>query len=98
MKQEKIPLDYTTGGSEYQLVIPMDISEIIPHDDSVRLLYAIFDPTRPAVWRCKTVNAILRNRMYLGEMVQGTFECSQFRRTPPQTQTAIRLDSHAGNT
>jgi len=43
VKQEKIPLDYTTGGSEYQLVIPMDISEIIPHDDSVRLLDAIFE-------------------------------------------------------
>lgn len=43
VKTTKIPLDYTTGGSVYQLVIPMDIGELIPHDDSVRLLDAILE-------------------------------------------------------
>jgi len=43
MKQTKIPLDYSTSGSSYQLAIPMDIGQLIPQDDSVRLLDAIFE-------------------------------------------------------
>jgi len=35
--------EYTVNGSEYQLVIPMDIGELIPEDDSVRLLSAIME-------------------------------------------------------
>lgn len=35
--------DYTLNGSVYQLVIPMDIGEMIPADDSVRLLNAVFE-------------------------------------------------------
>ena len=35
--------DYTAFGSVYQLVFPMDIGEIIPNDDSVRLLDAILE-------------------------------------------------------
>jgi transposase len=33
--------DYTLTGNVYQLVIPMDIGEMIPADDSVRLLNAV---------------------------------------------------------
>ena len=35
--------DYTANGSMYQLTIPMDIGEMIPCDDSVRLLDAILE-------------------------------------------------------
>lgn len=31
--------NYTANGTVYQLVIPMDIEEIIPLDDSVRLAH-----------------------------------------------------------
>ncbi|MTI96511.1 MAG: transposase, partial [Firmicutes bacterium] len=34
---------YTSTGSVYQLVIPMDIGELIPEDDSVRLLSAVLE-------------------------------------------------------
>ena len=40
---KKIQLDYTSNGSVYQLVLPMDIGEIIPEDDSVRLLNATME-------------------------------------------------------
>jgi transposase len=35
--------DYTSNGSVYQLVIPTDIGDMIPADDSVRLLNAVFE-------------------------------------------------------
>ncbi|MGI6366563.1 MAG: IS1182 family transposase [Bacillota bacterium] len=35
--------DYTPTGGAYQLVIPMDIGELIPEDDSVRLLNAVLE-------------------------------------------------------
>ena len=43
MMNKKIQLDYTSNGSVYQLVLPMDIGEIIPEDDSVRLLNATME-------------------------------------------------------
>ena len=43
MKKQITQLDYTANGSVYQLVIPMDIGELIPCDDSVRLLDAILE-------------------------------------------------------
>jgi len=39
---------------------------------------------KPARWSTETVISILRNRMYVGDMIQGIYECSQFRRTPPK--------------
>jgi len=35
--------DYTLNGNVYQLVIPMDIGEMIPADDSVRLLNSVLE-------------------------------------------------------
>jgi transposase len=35
--------DYTSAGNVYQLVIPMDIGEMIPADDSVRLLNSVLE-------------------------------------------------------
>ena len=35
--------DYTSNGSVYQLVLPMDIGELIPADDSVRLLGSVLE-------------------------------------------------------
>ena len=43
MKPTIIQPDYTAFGSVYQLAIPMDIGELIPSDDSVRLLDAILE-------------------------------------------------------
>lgn len=39
----KIQANYTTEGNIYQLVLPMDIGEMIPADDSVRLLSAVLE-------------------------------------------------------
>jgi len=41
--QNILQSDYTSNGSVYQLVLPMDIGEMIPADDSVRLLDAILE-------------------------------------------------------
>lgn len=35
--------NYTANGTVYQLVIPMDIEEMIPVDDSVRLINAVME-------------------------------------------------------
>jgi len=43
MKNKKIHSKYTTDGNIYQLVLPMDIGEMIPEDDSVRLLSAVLE-------------------------------------------------------
>lgn len=43
MQTNTLRPDYTTTGSVYQLVIPMDIGELIPADDSVRLLSAVLE-------------------------------------------------------
>jgi transposase len=43
MQNTIIQPDYSVFGSVYQLAIPMDIGEIIPSDDSVRLLNAVFE-------------------------------------------------------
>jgi DNA invertase Pin-like site-specific DNA recombinase len=40
------------------------------------------DPNRKTSWHCETVNNILRSRIYLGDMVQGVYECSKFKRVP----------------
>ncbi|MCL2842520.1 MAG: recombinase family protein [Oscillospiraceae bacterium] len=41
-------------------------------------------PPKPARWNEGAVVAILRNRMYLGDMVQGIYDCPRFRRTTPK--------------
>ncbi|SDR03655.1 Transposase [Pelosinus fermentans] len=43
MKNKKLPLNYTADGNVYQLVFPMDIGEMIPVDDSVRLLSVVLE-------------------------------------------------------
>ena len=43
MKTINLQSDYTLNGSVYQLAIPMDIGDMIPADDSVRLLDAVFE-------------------------------------------------------
>lgn len=43
VKTQKLQPNYTTDGNVYQLVLPMDIGELIPADDSVRLLSAVLE-------------------------------------------------------
>jgi DNA invertase Pin-like site-specific DNA recombinase len=49
-------------------------------------------------WNCETVNSILRSRIYLGDMVQGVYECSRFKRTPnkrrPKEEWIITPNTH----
>lgn len=33
-------------------------------------------------WHSETIVSILRNRIYIGDMVQGIYECARFKRTP----------------
>jgi len=41
-------------------------------------------PPEPKRWNEETVIQILRNRVYLGDMVQGKYDCPRFKRTPPK--------------
>lgn len=43
MKYDQIQKEYSQNEREYQLVMPLDLEEIIPEDDSVRLLSLILD-------------------------------------------------------
>ncbi len=43
VKTNTLQPDYTITGNVYQLVIPMDIDEMIPADDSVRILRAVLE-------------------------------------------------------
>lgn len=43
MQPNTLQPEYTSAGGVYQLVIPMDIGELIPADDSVRLLNAVLE-------------------------------------------------------
>lgn len=49
-------------------------------------------------WTATSVLYILRNRIYTGDMVQGIYECSPFKRTPskrkPQDDWIITLNTH----
>ena len=51
-----------------------------------------------ARWNAESVNAILRNRTYLGETVQGIYDCARFKRTPskrkPQDEWIITPNTH----
>jgi len=53
---------------------------------------------KPALWHAETVIAILRNRTYLGETVQGIYDCARFKRTPtkrkPQDEWIITPETH----
>ena len=39
-------------------------------------------PQRKYEWTPETIHGILRSRIYKGDMVQGIYECAQFKRTP----------------
>lgn len=43
MNTQKLQTNYTADGNVYQLFLPMDIGELIPVDDSVRLLSAVLE-------------------------------------------------------
>ena len=43
MKQITSQPNYTLTGYEYQLALPLDVALLIPADDSVRLLNAVFE-------------------------------------------------------
>jgi DNA invertase Pin-like site-specific DNA recombinase len=66
-----------------------------PRDHRNRLLGKTIEGIR---WHPETVISILRNRIYLGDMVQGVYECSQFKRTPnkrkPPEEWIITPNTH----
>ena len=49
-------------------------------------------------WNAETIITILRNRIYTGDMVQGIYECAQFKRTPskrkPKEEWIITPNTH----
>lgn len=53
---------------------------------------------KPARWNAESVVAILRNRTYLGETIQGVYDCARFKRTPskrkPQEEWIITPNTH----
>ncbi|MBR5525665.1 MAG: recombinase family protein, partial [Brochothrix sp.] len=55
-----------------------------------------YNPQKP--WDANSVLLILKNRTYVGDMVQGIYECSQFHRTPskikPKEEWIITPNSH----
>ena len=56
------------------------------------------EPGKESRWHCETVNNILRSRIYIGDMVQGVYECSRFKRTPnkkkPRDEWVITPGTH----
>ena len=56
------------------------------------------DPGRGCSWHCETVNNILRSRIYLGDMVQGIYDCARFKRNPtkrkPEEDWMITPNTH----
>ena len=38
-------------------------------------------------WNSETVNSILKSRIYLGDMVQGIYDCSRFKRVPSKRKS-----------
>jgi DNA invertase Pin-like site-specific DNA recombinase len=67
-----------------------------PINHRKRLLYGI-EP-QPARWSTETVLAILKSRMYIGDMVQGVYECSKFNSGPhkrkPKDEWLIVTGTH----
>ncbi len=55
-------------------------------------------PNYQKLWGAAAVLHILKNRIYVGDMVQGLYECSQFKRTPskrkPKDDWLITPDTH----
>jgi len=49
-------------------------------------------------WSAETIHAILRSRIYKGDMIQGVYDCSRFKRTPskrkPKSDWIITLNTH----
>jgi DNA invertase Pin-like site-specific DNA recombinase len=69
---------------------------LTPINHRNKLLYGI-EP-KPAIWQTGTVGCILRNQIYAGDMVQGTYENSKFsHKTPrrrPKEEWIIVPDTH----
>ena len=67
-----------------------------PVNHRKKLLYGI-EPT-PATWKAETIIAILRNRSYLGDTIQGTYDCARFKQTPskhkPKDEWIITPGTH----
>ena len=55
-------------------------------------------PQRKYEWTPETIHGILRSRIYRGDMVQGIYECSRFKRTPnkrkPKNEWIITPNTH----
>jgi len=56
------------------------------------------DTNRISRWNSEAVNSILRSRVYIGDMVQGIYECPRFKRTPnkrkPKEDWIITPNTH----
>ncbi len=55
-------------------------------------------PNYQKIWGADAILKILKNRIYVGDMVQGLYECSQFKRTPskrkPKDDWLITPNTH----
>jgi len=69
---------------------------LTPINHRKQLMYDI-EP-KEAIWQCSTVDSILRNRTYLGDTIQGVFDCPRFKRTPtkikPKDEWIITPKTH----
>jgi len=69
---------------------------LTPRNHRYKLEGKAYDPT--GRWFTETVHHILRSRIYLGDMVQGVYACSQFKRTPskrkPREDWIITPNTH----
>ena len=86
----------TDMGSKKICKVLNDEGVLTPANHRKQLLYEA-EP-KPAIWRAETVIAILRNRVYLGDTVQGIYDCARFKRTPskrkPQEEWIITPGTH----
>ena len=71
VKTNTLQPDYTITGNVYQLVIPMDIDEMIPADDSVRILSAVLERMGLSKITCGILSTG-ENRVLTEKTLQGT--------------------------
>lgn len=83
-------------GSKKICKVLNDEGVLTPINHRRKLLYGT--PPKMARWNAESVISILRNRIYLGEMVQGIYECARFKSTTakrkPKEEWIITPNTH----
>lgn len=74
----------------------LNAEKVPTRSDHRRMLFGL--ESKSAIWDANLVNGVLKNRVYLGETVQGTYDCAKFKRIPtkrkPEEEWIITPNTH----